>query len=171
MINQPLLNFQFSMNKIKMIVGSSCGLGYVPLMPGTFGALPGILFYFLLWTFLPEQYLVHGLLVVIALLILLTYLLTPWAIEYWKSEDPSEFVLDEVIGFLCVPVFFPQHDFFQTALYGFILFRVLDIIKVPPANIVDKNVKGWFGIVFDDVISAGYAALVLYTMEYYNILF
>ncbi len=158
------------MNKIKIIAGSSFGLGYVPLMPGTFGALPGILWYFLLWKFLPGQYLMVGLLAVIALLILLTYLLTPWAVQYWQSEDPSQFVLDEVIGFLCVPVFFPYHDFFQTAVFGFILFRVLDMIKVFPANIVDKKVKGWFGIIFDDVISAGYAALILYILKYFNLI-
>lgn len=158
------------MNKIKVIAGSSFGLGYLPLIPGTFGALPGLVFYFLLWKFLPAPYVPIGLLIVIALLILLTYLLTPWAIKYWESEDPSQFVLDEVIGFLCVPVFFPYHDFLQTAIFGFILFRVLDMIKVPPANIVDKKIKGWFGIIFDDVISAGYAALVLYAMAYFNVI-
>ncbi len=158
------------MNKIKVIAGSSFGLGYLPLIPGTFGALPGLLFYFLLWKFLPEPYVQIGLVIVIALLILLTYLLTPWAVKYWASEDPSQFVLDEVIGFLCVPVFFPHHDFLQTAIFGFILFRVLDMIKVPPANIVDKKIKGWFGIIFDDVISAGYAALVLYAMAYFNVI-
>ncbi len=156
-------------NKFKIIAGSSFGLGYVPLMPGTFGALPGILFYYLLWAFLPRQYVFIGLLAVIALLVLLTYLLTPWSVRYWQSEDPSQFVLDEVIGFLCVPLFFPQHKFTQIAVTGFILFRVLDMIKIPPANIVDKKVKGWFGIIFDDVISAGYAALILYAMKYFNL--
>ena len=156
-------------NKLKMLAGSSFGLGYLPLIPGTFGALPGILFYYLLWTFLPRQYVLIGLLAVIALLVLLTYLLTPWAVRYWQSEDPSQFVLDEVIGFLCVPVFFPVHDFIQIAVTGFILFRVLDMIKIPPANIVDKKIKGWFGIIFDDVISAGYAALILYIIEYFNL--
>jgi phosphatidylglycerophosphatase A len=156
-------------NKLKILAGSSFGLGYLPLMPGTFGALPGILFYYLLWTFLPRQYVLIGLLAVIALLVLLTYLLTSWAVQYWQSEDPSQFVLDEVIGFLCVPLFFPQHKFLQIAVTGFILFRVLDMIKIPPANIVDKKIKGWFGIIFDDVISAGYAALILYIMKYFNL--
>ncbi|MBF0204868.1 MAG: phosphatidylglycerophosphatase A [Desulfamplus sp.] len=89
----------------------------------------------------------------------------PWAIRYWKSKDPSQFVLDEIIGFLSVPIFYGAHDFHKTALAGFILFRILDMIKIFPASYVDKNVKGSTGIIFDDVISAGYAALGLFILD------
>ncbi|MEA1969352.1 MAG: phosphatidylglycerophosphatase A [Thermodesulfobacteriota bacterium] len=155
--------------KIKIILGSACYLGYVPYMPGTFGALPGILIYYLLWIFVPAKALWAALMISVLLIILLNYYLTPWATEYWNSKDPSQFVLDEIIGFLCVPLFYGIHDFHGTALIGFILFRVFDIIKVFPANYVDKNVKGSTGIVFDDVISAGYAALCLFLLNHFNI--
>ena len=157
-------------NPIKQLVGQTAvyGLGIV---------LPRLLNYLLLTPFYTRVFerATYGIITelyayVVFLLVLLTYVLTPWAVQYWQSEDPSQFVLDEVIGFLCVPVFFPQHDFFLTAVFGFILFRVLDMIKVPPANIVDKRIKGWFGIIFDDVISAGYAAMILYALKYFNLI-
>ncbi|MBF0257652.1 MAG: phosphatidylglycerophosphatase A [Desulfamplus sp.] len=152
--------------KIKIISGSAFYLGYSPVMPGTFGALPGIAIYFGLWKFLPPDFLRIALLAVVICLMLLNYYLTPWAVRYWKSKDPSQFVLDEIIGFLCVPIFYGAHDFAGTALKGFILFRILDMIKIFPANYVDKNVKGSTGIIFDDVISAGYAALGLFFLDY-----
>ncbi len=150
---------------VKVMAGSACYLGYLPIMPGTFGALPGILIYFLLWKIVPSDFLRISLFVAVVALILLNYYLTPWAIRYWRSKDPSEFVLDEIIGFLCVPIYYGAHDFNRTALVGFILFRILDMIKIFPANYVDKNVKGSTGIVFDDVISAGYAALILFLFD------
>ncbi len=155
-------------DRLKIILGSGCYLGYSPIMPGTFGALPGLLIYFLLWKFMPAPMLRLGLIVCVSIIILLNYYLTSWAINYWKSEDPSEFILDEIIGFLCVPMFYGAHDFNRTALIGFILFRIFDMIKIPPANYVDKNIKGAFGIVFDDVISAAYAALALFIINFIN---
>lgn len=152
--------------KLKIISGSAFYLGYSPVMPGTFGALPGIAIYFGLWKMVPPDFLRVSLVISVIALMLLNYYLTPWAIRYWKSKDPSQFVLDEIIGFLCVPVYYGAHDFHRTALAGFILFRILDMIKIFPANYVDKNVKGSTGIIFDDVISAGYAALGLFFLDY-----
>jgi len=156
-------------DKVKNVLGSAFYLGYTPIIPGTIGALPGIAIYYVLWTFLPSKFFLPCLTLVIILLILLTRYLTPWAISFWHSKDPSQFILDEIIGFLCVPFFYHSTNFILTATVGFIAFRVFDIIKIPPANYVDKNVKGWVGIVFDDVISAGYAALLLYVLDYYII--
>ncbi|MGD9731536.1 MAG: phosphatidylglycerophosphatase A [Desulfamplus sp.] len=150
---------------IKVIAGSACYLGYSPIMPGTFGALPGIAIYFILWKTVSPDLLRLSLLAAVIALMMLNYYLTPWAVRYWRSKDPSQFILDEIIGFLCVPIYYGAHDFHRTALIGFILFRILDMIKIFPANYVDKNVKGSTGIIFDDVISAGYAALILFLLD------
>jgi len=154
------------LERVKIITGSACYLGYSPVMPGTFGALPGIAIYFGLWKMVHPDFLRLSLLVAVIAIMLLNYYLTPWAVIYWRSKDPSQFVLDEIIGFLCVPVYYGTHDFHRTALIGFILFRILDMIKIFPANYVDKNVKGSTGIIFDDVISAAYAALGLLFLDY-----
>ena len=38
----------------------------------------------------------------------------------------------------------------------------MDIFKPWPVSIVDKNIKGGFGIMLDDIVAAAYAAIVLY---------
>jgi phosphatidylglycerophosphatase A len=157
-------------DQLRVLAGSACYLGYLPLMPGTFGALPGIALYYMLWKLLPPAFLWTGIFICVILLVLLTVMLTPWAIRYWKSKDPSRFILDEIIGFLCVPLFYGTHDFAMTASAGFVLFRILDMIKIFPANVVDKRVPGAAGIIIDDVISAGYAALCLFLIQRTGIL-
>ena len=89
------------------------------------------------------------------------YRLTPWAQAYWGTPDPSHFVLDEIVGALTVTLLplFPLSP--QTILIGFLLFRILDAIKLPGARDIDCNLHTAFGVLFDDVISALYSAAVL----------
>ena len=87
-----------------------------------------------------------------------------------KNEDPGNFVLDEVAGYLVVPILFRGGQLWQVALCGFLLFRVFDIIKIPPARQIDQNMHGPWGIVLDDIISGAYAALALYTFFWLGVL-
>jgi phosphatidylglycerophosphatase A len=88
--------------------------------------------------------------------------LTPWAVAFWQQEDPGHFVLDEVAGYLLVPLLFHQGQLWQVALWGFLLFRVFDIIKIPPARQVDQQIHGAWGILLDDLVSSVYVVLVMY---------
>lgn len=47
-------------------------------------------------------------------------------------------------------------------LVSFVLFRIFDIWKPFPIRWCDKNIKGGFGVMFDDVFAAVYACIVLY---------
>ncbi len=92
--------------------------------------------------------------------------------EYIKDKDikdPKEVVVDEFIG-QSIPIYL-----FETAhkvereiieiifiyFIFFLLFRLFDIIKIFPANYIDKNFKNSFGVIFDDVIAGFYVVLVL----------
>jgi len=55
-------------------------------------------------------------------------------------------------------------------IWGFILFRVLDMIKIPPAWQVDKKMHNATGIILDDIISGFYASIVLYGLFYYSVI-
>jgi len=46
------------------------------------------------------------------------------------------------------------------AILGFVLFRVFDILKPPPAKAIEKF-SGAFGIMFDDTIAAIYTNFIL----------
>jgi phosphatidylglycerophosphatase A len=71
-------------------------------------------------------------------------------------------VLDEIVGYLCVPIFmFSSFSLWWHYLVAFMVFRILDAIKLPGARYVDKNIHNAHGVLFDDIISAVYTALVV----------
>jgi phosphatidylglycerophosphatase A len=149
---------------LNLAIGSAFGLGLAPIAPGSFGALLGVLFHLLVALYLPLGWqtvaLVSGLLAVSAA----NNVLTPWAVEYWKDEDPRHFVLDEIAGYLVVPILFRGGDLFEVILWGFLLFRIFDIVKIPPARQIDRQWHGKWGILLDDIVSGTYAALALYAL-------
>jgi phosphatidylglycerophosphatase A len=87
--------------------------------------------------------------------------LGPWAQRYWRTQDPRNFVLDEVAGYLLVVMFFHDAPMWQTIGWAFFLFRVFDVIKISPAREIDRNWHGTWGILLDDLVSAGYAAATI----------
>ena len=45
---------------------------------------------------------------------------------------------------------------------GFILFRLFDVMKTWPANVLERKLPGGLGIMSDDMIAGFYAALGVY---------
>lgn len=147
-----------------LAVGTSLGLGLSPIAPGSFGALLGVAYHIGVAELLPAPWQVPALALGLAAVVAANHVLTPWAVAYWKDEDPGHFVLDEVAGYLVVPILFRGGELFQVALWGFLLFRIFDIIKIPPARQIDRDLHGPWGIVLDDIVSGSYAALALYAL-------
>ncbi|RJR44333.1 MAG: phosphatidylglycerophosphatase A [Deltaproteobacteria bacterium] len=151
-------------------VGSALGLGLAPIAPGTSGALLGVLIHVGVYYCLPIYYNLWSLILFFLGVVGTSYYLTPWAVAYWQNQDPPHFVLDEVAGYLLVPILFRGGQFWLTVLYGFLLFRFFDILKIPPANLIDQNMKGAWGIILDDLVSACYAVAVLYALLWLGVL-
>lgn len=128
--------------------------GYAPVMPGTFGSIIGIVLYVFLSMFSVPVYL----LLTIAL-VFLSIWISSKAEQLFKKKDASEIVIDEIIGFLITMATFSPD--WRYIIIGFILFRIMDILKPYPANWINLKVKGGFGIVFDDVVAGLYANLIL----------
>ncbi len=144
-------------------IATACGLGLSPIAPGTCGALLGVALHGAIVLALPDAWQLQALLVVFLGTCAATVFLTPWAEAYWKEEDPKHFVTDEVAGYLFVIFLFREGVFWKTALWAFVLFRVLDIFKfLPPARLVDRSLHGPWGILLDDLVSAAYAAFIMY---------
>ncbi|QTA91986.1 Phosphatidylglycerophosphatase A [Desulfonema magnum] len=150
-------------NFVYIAIGSALGLGLSPFFPGTFGASAGVLFHVLIVFFLPVKIQWAALVFVFILVCSANHVLTPWAEDYWGCKDPKYFVLDEVAGYLLIPILFRYGQLWKVVLWGFLLFRVFDIFKlIPPARQIDQNMHGAWGILLDDLVSAGYAVLVMY---------
>ena len=70
--------------------------------------------------------------------------------KYMNDSDPSEVVIDEVVG-MSISLFMLPHSLGLYAL-AFILFRIFDIFK--PSFIYQiQNLPGAWGIMLDDVMS------------------
>ncbi|MBF0232174.1 MAG: phosphatidylglycerophosphatase A [Desulfamplus sp.] len=157
-------------NTTKIIIGSAFGLGLIPIMPGTFGALLGVIVHLLIIFFLPIKLQYVCLIIFFLMVCIANHVLTPWAVDYWKSKDPKQFVLDEVAGYLVVPMLFQGSNLLTSVLLGFVLFRVYDIIKLPIARQIDRNLHGPFGILLDDIVSGIYASITLYILLWLGII-
>lgn len=147
---------------VSLFIGSAFGLGLMPVAPGTFGALLGVILHVVVVLSLPPGVQWLALLVLFLLVCAANNILTPWAEAYWQQDDPEHFVLDEAAGYLLVPLLFHQGQIWQVALWGFLLFRFFDIMKIPPARQVDQQIHGAWGILLDDLVSSVYAVLVMY---------
>jgi len=73
--------------------------------------------------------------------------------------DHGAIVWDEMVAFWLVLFFAPASLLWQTV--AFVLFRFFDIVKPQPIRWADRRVKGGFGVMFDDLIAAGFAVLAL----------
>ncbi len=91
-----------------------------------------------------------------------------WAIARYGSKDPKPFVLDEFAGqwlaLIAVPGlswglgWFPQRELIAVLAVQFVLFRVMDVIKPPPAYQIQRAPGGW-GVLLDDLFAGLYANL------------
>lgn len=73
--------------------------------------------------------------------------------------DHGGIVIDEIAAFLLVLAFTPVHFFWL--LTAFLLFRLFDIWKPWPIRWADRRIKGGFGVMFDDLLAAGFTIAVL----------
>ena len=140
--------------------------GFLPKFPGTWGSFfAGIVAFFVL--LFSDAY------ILLFLSIILT-LLSLWIIPFYTRDmpdsDPKEIVIDEVIG-LFLSVFFVSFYFsspWVILLVAFILFRFFDITKIFPINFADKNIKGAFGIILDDVLASFYSFFVVIIFFFFS---
>jgi phosphatidylglycerophosphatase A len=92
------------------------------------------------------------------------FVLGIWASDAYmatvKVHDPPAIVVDEVVGQWVTLALLPL-DPLVYAL-GFLLFRVIDVVKPWPVNFIDRAVTGGFGVMLDDVVAAVYAGGALW---------
>lgn len=147
---------------MKKLLATAFGLGLSPIAPGCFGALLGLAWHLAAWYLGVNGIALRAWCLFGAVLFsAIHYWLTPWAQQYWHDSDPGHFVLDEVVGYLCVPVLSIEAKSLGYILLGYVLVRVFDIIKLPGARYIDRNIHTATGVLFDDVVSAIYAAAAL----------
>lgn len=131
------------------------GSGLSPKAPGTMGTLAALPVWYLLAQ-LPLAGYIAGLLLVIAVG---PYLCGKTARDL-GVHDHGGIVWDEIAGFLLTMLLVPVSIW--TALIGFALFRLFDIVKPWPIGWLDKHVHGGTGIMLDDLVAALYAGVCIH---------
>ena len=155
--------------KINLLFISFFNVGKIKFAPGTFSSLITCIIFFLLINFISFQ--------VFFILTLIIFFYSLYAInntyKYFESDDPSEIVIDEVVGqmipLLSIPIF---ETLYPTSLaiyciFSFFIFRLFDIWKPFPINYIDKNVKGSIGIMFDDILAGLYTTILLLVVFFF----
>ena len=134
-------------------VATAGGAGYFPVAPGTVGSAVGLILFYGLYQ-LP-----------LALQVAATVLVSLAGIAAGTRvardsgiEDPGIVVIDEVAGMWVSLLFLPLTP--VTAVAGFLLFRVLDVVKPAPARQLEHLPGGW-GIMCDDLMAGIYANVLL----------
>ena len=131
------------------------GAGLAPRAPGTVGTLAALAIYWAL-----EYYLAP---LVIAFLAIPLFFLGIWACDVTGrvlgAADHGAMVWDEIVAFLPLAALASASLWMQ--LIAFALFRLFDIWKPFPIRQFDRQLKGGFGVMFDDLIAASYAYLVI----------
>ena len=153
---------------------TTCGVGYLPIAPGTWGSLLAIGFYSLLAYMLSGygysgslgslEAMVATIHAIILVLFLLYILLGIWAAtrstDLLGNTDASEAVVDEVIGQLVVFLFIPFTSSWLLIGAGFVLFRLFDIWKPYPIDHL-QSLPGGIGVCADDLLAGVYAGVCL----------
>ncbi len=142
------------MQRLAVLIATFGYTGYFPVAPGTAGSAAALLVYALVrWSGSP---LVEGA-VLVAVAIAGTWSATI-AERHFNATDPGEVVIDEVLGMLMTLAFLPLT--WRGVLVGFLVFRVLDIVKPFPADIAER-LRGGMGIMADDAVSGVYGNLIM----------
>lgn len=157
---------------------ATCGVGYLPIAPGTWGSLVGVGLY-LLWQrvggrfyftfgngdsiFIGYEALWTSLTLLLLIGVTMVGIWAATRVERLSGrKDPGIVVIDEVAGQLITLSITPHFHYreWPLVLVGFLLFRAFDIWKPYPIRKLEALESG-LGIMADDVLAGMYAATVL----------
>jgi phosphatidylglycerophosphatase A len=151
-------NIRETLVRFSCFVAFGFGAGFSKYAPGTCGTLVALPLYGLMAPLSVRDY---GLILFVAIGIGI------WLCGIAERKtgiiDNPSIVWDEICGYLLTLWGVPKSWFWIAV--GFIAFRLFDIWKPWPIYWLDKRVKGGLGIMLDDIIAAGYAWLVLYSLR------
>ena len=143
------------------------GIGLFPFAPGTVGSIFGWIIFIVLSHYIEMIF-------ATVLIIFLSIYVSNLATKDLVNKDHKSIVIDEMAGIwlAMIPVIYIASSQYERTLYAvltLIFFRLFDILKPYPISYVDKNFKGGFGIVLDDLIAGVFAGILATVLTLYLI--
>ena len=143
------------MRRLALLIATCGYVGFAPVAPGTFGSAAGVALVYLVRAFEAGPW-------VEPLLIVALFAAGVWAAASTERQlgntDPGPVVIDEVVGMLVTVMWIPVTPL--GALVGFLVFRVLDVVKPWPSRQFE-SLHGGMGIMADDVMAGVYGHLLM----------
>ncbi len=140
--------------------------GYFKKWPGTFATLVSIL---ILYPIFETKLLsIYQLIIIFLLIFILSLFFISKFSSYTKSHDSGIIVIDEFLGIYLIFIFYEYVYFinsFVTIVLIFLIFRFFDILKIFPANVIDKKMKNSLGVILDDLVASIYTIITLYLIN------
>jgi len=138
------------------LVATFGGIGFLPVMPGTWCSIVVASLALLV----PYSALTAGIMLASAVaLFALSAKAIPLIQQQWGS-DPQAVVIDEAIGmFLLLATPYPYASPIWLALCV-LVFRVFDVAKPWPLNVINARTE-WWAVILDDVVAAGLSAVFI----------
>ena len=143
------------LRRLGVFVATCAHVGYAPVAPGTFGSLVALVLYYLI----RRQQSTAVELGAIAVIVVIGLWSATEAEHHFGGIDPGPIVIDEVVGMLMTLALHPVNIW--GAIIGFLIFRVLDIVKPWPARRLEL-LPGGFGVVLDDMMAGLYGNLLMW---------
>lgn len=153
------------MKKLFVTLGATWfASGLSPKAPGTMGTVAALPFAWAIALYAGQT----GLLIASLICFMVGIWFAGAYAQMTGIKDPGAVVIDEVAGQWLALAFIPFS--WAGLAAGFVLFRLFDILKPWPISWLDKNTRGGFGIMIDDMAAGLAAGLILYGLHYGGIL-
>ncbi|MBN1353121.1 MAG: phosphatidylglycerophosphatase A [Candidatus Omnitrophica bacterium] len=154
--------FHRNMKKLAKLLATVFYIGFIPIAPGTAASIAALFLYVAMkgdvffHTTATLFFLIAGF----------------WAAGITEKElgkkDPPQIVIDEFASMLLVYFFVPFN--WKYIITGFFLFRILDVIKIPPIRKLEA-LPAAFGIMTDDIACAMLTNIILQVLKTTPLLF
>jgi len=144
-----------TLRRLGVFIATCAHIGYAPFAPGTFGSAVGLVVYYLV----RRQASTAIELATIGVVLVVGLWSATEAEHHFGGIDPGPVVIDEVVGMLLTLALHPVNVL--GAITGFVIFRVLDVVKPWPARRLE-HLPGGFGVVLDDAMAGIYGNLLMW---------
>ena len=147
--------------RVLLLIGSVGPLGYAPASGTVAVAVAGVPLYLLMHAYLSLSW----------------YVLVTAAVTFFGvwihhvgdrvlgEKDSRKLVIDELAGYFVAMTAVPAFGVtptWQLVVLGFLGERAIDIVKIPPANWIEKRWPGGWGVVGDDIVAGLYTLALLH---------
>ncbi|MBI4404942.1 MAG: phosphatidylglycerophosphatase A [Deltaproteobacteria bacterium] len=128
--------------------------GFFPLAPGTVGSIVGV---YIVWLMGGMPVALFALVTIV--LFFVGGLAANTTIHVLKKNDAPPIVIDEIVGVMVTLMGMPVSLYWLVC--GLLIFRVFDVVKLPPAHYFDRQLRNGWGTMLDDVVAGIFGNIVL----------